>query len=477
MFDVALVGGFVVTPNEEALLDLGITDGKIAAIANPGELGEAKKTVDATGLTLVPGGIDPHVHCDLAIDHEGHDLAVSFGPDVVGTAALIGGTTMLIDFVWKDQDESIRSGIDRVRERWDSVSPIDYSFHVVLRGRLDRATVAQIPETIDAGFPSFKVFTTNVFPSAPVGGVPLMIDFGSLQEVLETTRDNGGIVAIHSEDDDIVQHMYRRLLEEDRMEYTNMHLVHNSLSEDLSFRRVIRLAGQVGNAPIYFMHVSAASGVDAIAEARRDDQPVFAETLHQYALHTRHDYEEHDGMKYHTYPSLKEHEDAARLWSGIADGSISAFATDEQSTSYQVKTQGNRVDDVVGGNAGIEPRMSLLYTEFDKRGLGLRAFVNATSTNVAKIMGMYPQKGALAVGSDADIVAFRTGLDKTITKDELHESDYTPWEGWQVTAWPAMTLLRGAVVAEEGSFVGDPTGGQLVPRSISPEVAKGRRFV
>jgi dihydropyrimidinase len=478
MFDVALVGGVAVTPNEEAPLDLGITGGKIAGIANPGELGEARETLDVSGLTLVPGGIDPHVHCDLAIDHEGHDLAVSFGPDVVGTAALIGGTTMLIDFVWRDAGETLESGIDRLRQRWDEVSPIDYSFHVVLRGQLDRDTVAQIPGTIEAGFPSFKVFTTNVFPSAPVGGVPLMIDFGSLQEVLETTRDHGGIVAVHSEDDDIVQHMYRRMAEDDRMEYTNMHLVHNSLSEDLSFRRVIRLANQVGNAPIYFMHVSAASGVDAIAEARRDDQPVFAETLHQYALHTRHDYEEHDGMKYHTYPSLKEHEDAARLWSGIAEGTISAFATDEQSTTYAVKTQGNRIDDVVGGNAGIEPRMALLYTEFvDKRALGLRAFVNATSTNIAKIMGMYPQKGALAVGSDADIVALRTGVAKTINKDELHESDYTPWEGWEVSAWPELTLLRGSVVARDGSFVGEPAGGQLVHRSISPDVSKGRRFV
>jgi len=478
MLDTALVGGFAVTANDERHVDIGITDGKIVAITDPGDLPEARETIDVKGLTLVPGGIDPHIHCDLAIDHEGHDLAVSFGPEIVGKAALIGGTTMLIDFVWKGQDEPIKDGIDRLNEHWDSVSPIDYSFHVVLRGHLDKKTVAELPGAIADGFPSFKVFTTNVFPSAPVGGVPLMIDMGSLQEVLETTREYGGMVAVHSEDDDIVQHMYRRLAEEDRMHYTNMHLVHNSLSEDISFRRVIRLANRVGNAPIYFMHVSAKSGVDAIAEARRDGQPVFGETLHQYALHTRHDYEEPDGMKYHTYPSLKEQEDADRLWSGVADGSISSFATDGQSTSYKVKTQGHRIDDVVGGNAGIEPRMSLLYTQFvDEQKLGLRAFVNATSTNVSKIMGMYPQKGIIAVGADADIVALETGLDKVITKDELHESDYTPWEGWRTTAWPRLTLLRGQVVAKDNEFVGDPTGGQLVRRAIDPAVNRGARFV
>ena len=155
----------------------------------------------------------------------------------------------------------------------------------------------------------------------------------------------------------------------------------------------------------------------------------------------------------------------------------SSVATDEQATPYKVKTQGNRIDDVVGGNTGIEPRMALLYTEFANRDLSVRAFVNATSANTAKIMGMYPQKGAIAVGSDADLVGLRTGINKTITKELLHESDYTPWEGWEVTAWPEITLLRGSVVARDGDFVGDPNGGQLVRRTVDPELKKGPRFV
>lgn len=477
MLDLALTGGTVVGPNDTSVLDVGITGGTITAITGPGALPPAKETVDVTGLVLVPGGIDPHVHCDLAIEHEGHEPAVSFGPDVVGSAALIGGTTTLIDFVWLEPGEAIEAGIERFIRRWDDVSPIDFSFHVVLRGAVGRDLLAQVPGAIEAGFPSFKVFTTNVFPSAPIGGIPLMVDFGSLKEILETTKEHGGITMLHSEDDDIVQHMYRRLRDDDRMEYTNMHEVHNTLSEDLSFRRAIRLAHQVGDAPIYFAHVSAKTGVDAMAEARAAGQPVFGETLHQYALHTFHDYREPDGMKYHTYPSLKGHEDTERLWSGIEQGVLSCFATDAQATSYAVKTQGRRVDDVVGGNTGLEPRMALLYTEMvTKRGMSLQQYVDATSANAARIHGLYPRKGVIAVGADADILGLRTGTERTITHTDLHESDYTPWEGWSVSAWPQLTLLRGRVVARDGRFVGDAKGGRLVPRAISEKIATGPRY-
>ncbi|ODU23577.1 MAG: hypothetical protein ABT15_22025 [Pseudonocardia sp. SCN 73-27] len=477
MLDLALTGGLVVGPTETSALDVGIADGRISMLTSPGGLPEARETVDVSGLTLVPGGIDPHVHCDLAIEHEGHEPAVSFGPDVVGSAALIGGTTTLIDFVWLNPGEAIPDGIERFSRRWEEVSPIDFSFHVVLRGGVGRELLAQMPGAIEAGFPSFKVFTTNVFPSAPIGGIPLMVDFGSLQEILETAAENGGITMIHSEDDDIVQHMYRRLLADDRMEYTNLHEVHNSLSEDLSFRRAIRLAHKVGDAPIYFAHVSAKTGVDAMAEARAEGRPVFGETLHQYALHTYHDYREPDGMKYHTYPSLKDHEDTERLWSGIGQGVLSCFATDAQATTYAVKTQGRRVDDVVGGNTGLEPRMALLYTEMvGKRGMTLQQYVEATSANAAKIHGLYPRKGLLAVGSDADILGLSTGVERTITHTDLHESDYTPWEGWNVTAWPQLTLLRGKVVARDGQFVGDPTGGQVVPRTIADAITTGPRY-
>lgn len=479
MLDKALVGGLVVTPTESRLLDIGIKDEKIVMLVEAGGLPESAEVIDVTGHTVVPGGIDPHVHCDLSIeDPEGGPPAVSSGPDVVSQAALIGGTTGLIDFVWKDAADTIEEAAAKVDQRWAASCASDYSFHIVLRGIVSRDTVAQIPAAISAGYPSFKVFTTNVFPHDAVGGVPLKIDFGSLKEVLEANLAHGGIASVHSEDDDLVQHMYRQLAADDRMEYTNMPEVHSSLSEDLSFRRVIRLAEQVGGSPVYFMHVSAATGVEAIAEARAKGLPVFGETLHQYALHTQQDYFEHDGMKYHTYPSLKERSDTERLWRGVAEKDISTFATDEQCTSYAIKTQGRRVDDVVGGNTGIEPRMAILYSEIvDKRGMSLQRFTEATSTNAAKIFGLHPQKGAIQLGADADLVALKTGIDRTVTAADLHESDYTPWEGWRVTAWPQLTLLRGEVVARDGVFVGDAHGGRRVIRRISDAIRSGNRYV
>jgi dihydropyrimidinase len=479
VLDRALVGGLVVTPTETTPLDIGIKDGRIVMVVEPGSLPEAADVIDVSGRTIVPGGIDPHVHCDLAIeDPDGGPPAVSAGPEVVGQAALIGGTTSLIDFVWKDESETIEKATSRVDSRWNGACASDYSFHVVLRGVISRETLAQIPAAIADGFPSFKVFTTNVFPHDAVGGVPLKIDFGSLKEVLEVNLEHGGIASVHAEDDDLVQHMYRQLAADDRMEYTNMPEVHSALSEDLSFRRVIRLAEKVGGSPVYFMHVSAATGVEAIAEARAKGLPVFGETLHQYALHTQDDYFEHDGMKYHTYPSLKEHADTSRLWRGIAEKDISTFATDEQCTSYAVKTQGRRVDDVVGGNTGIEPRMAILYSEIvDKRGMSPQRFAEVTSTNAAKIFGLYPQKGAIQVGADADLVALETGIERVITASDLHESDYTPWEGWGVTAWPRLTLLRGEVVARAGSFVGNARGGRRVVRRIAADIRGGNRYV
>lgn len=472
MLDKAIINGTVVTPTGVQSLDIGIRDGRIVALVERGALPAATEVIDASGLTVIPGGIDPHIHCDLEMGG-----ITAFGPDQVGKAALIGGTTTLVDFAWKEQDETVLEAVARTKQRWDAVSPIDFAFHVVLRGQISRDVLAQIPEAIEAGHPSYKVFTTNVFPHEPIGGQDLKIDYGSLKEVLEVLRDHRGIAMVHAEDDDLVQHNYRRHFEDGKTHYTNMHTVHTTLSEDLAFRRTIRLAAAVGDVPLYFAHVSARTGVDAIAEARAEGLPVYGETLHQYALHTHHDYAEPDGMKYHTYPSLHDHEDTERLWSGVADGSISCFGTDGQATTYEVKTQFTRIDDVTGGNAGVEPRVALLYTEMvDKRGMSLETYVDAVSSNAAKILGLYPAKGAIAVGSDADLVALRTGLTGSFTAATLHETDYTPWEGWDCTAWPAFTVLRGEVVARDNEFVGQADGGKIVPRALAPEILDARRY-
>ncbi|MGA8426635.1 MAG: amidohydrolase family protein, partial [Candidatus Dormiibacterota bacterium] len=285
---------------------------------------------------------------------------------------------------------------------------------------------------------------------------------------------HNGLLAIHAEDDDLVMHMYREYLRQGLTGFEHMSAVHSSISEELSFRRVIGLAKSVPGSVLYMMHVSAASGVAAIAEGRSQGVAVFGETLHQYALHTDADYRQPDGMKYHTYPSLKSAADTRELWQGVARGEIATFATDELCTTYAVKTAGRRIDDVTGGNTGVEPRMAMVFTEVvQRRGLGLVRFSELTSTNAAKIMGLYPQKGVIAVGSDADLALIDPEAERVISAGDLHESDYTPWEGWRVGAWPVATVLGGQVVVEGGRFIAPERRGRLLRRQLRPEVRLG----
>jgi dihydropyrimidinase len=188
-------------------------------------------------------------------------------------------------------------------------------------------------------------------------------------------------------------------------------------------------------------------------------------------MYNAEDYKRPGGQMYHTYPSLKYPEDQKRLWTATDRGAIQVIATDELCCPIRIKLQGSRIDDTTGGNSGVEPRVGLMYTQMvTERGYSEAHFVDMISTNAAKIMGLYPRKGALAVGSDADIVLMETGIRKTITAADLHETDYTPWEGHVVTAWPATTIARGRVVVDAGAFHGDLKGGAFLKRKVSDEI-------
>jgi len=311
------------------------------------------------------------------------------------------------------------------------------------------------------------MFTTDITPSRR----GRMVDFGDIWEVLKVLAQAGGIAAIHAEDNDIVMHMYEKLTREDRTGFENMAEVHNTLSEDLSFNRVIRLAANIERAALYMMHTSAKTGVDAIAAARAKGVPIYGETLHQYLMYTAEDYRRPNGQIYHTYPSLKFRADQEALWQATDHGAIQTVATDEICCPLRIKLQGRRIDDTTGGNAGVEPRLSLIYTEtVEKRGYGLSDFVGLVSANAAKIMGLYPRKGALAVGSDADIVLLDPRQRKIVRAAELHEADYTPWEGRDLAAWPSLVMLRGKIVIEGRAFKGDLKDGQFLSRKVPEEI-------
>lgn len=470
MLDLIVAGGTAVLPTGPERADIGVAEGRIAVIGGPGSLAAfgAARTVDAAGQLVIPGGIDPHVHCSWPIPLPGQAQPMLSGPpEQVSRAALHGGTTTIIDFAMWTPGERLAQAIERRRKEWAGACCCDYGFHLMLQGKIPPEILGELGEAIEDGHASVKLFTTDITPSRR----GRMVGFGDIWEVLKVTAGKGGIAVIHAEDNDIVMHMYEKLMREDRAGFENMAEVHNTLSEDLSFNRVIRLASNVPGAALYMMHTSAATGVRAIAEARAKGVPIYGETLHQYLLYRAEDYKRPGGQMFHTYPSLKFAEDQKALWEAMRGGAIQCVATDEICCPLKVKLQGRRIDDVTGGNAGIEPRLSLIYTEtVEKRGYGLAEFVGLVSSNAAKILGLYPRKGALAVGSDADIVLLDPRRRRLLAAADLHEADYTPWEGREVAAWPSMTILRGRVAVEDGAFRGDPGDGLFLPRKVPDEI-------
>jgi dihydropyrimidinase len=475
MVDLFIRGDRVVTPQGVGAYDIAIAGEKIVGVAASGSFPTPPnaRVIDATGKIVIPGGIDPHVHCKWHLPNPDGSAGLTEPPDVVSKGAVHGGTTTMIDFTRASQGANVRDAIEKREADWKDHCACDYAQHLMVEGALPVDLPGQIAEAIQAGFPTVKIFTTDITPSRR----GRMVDFGDIWEIFQVLAANQGLGVIHSEDNDIVMHMYAKLIREDRTAFENMAEVHNTLSEDISFRRVIRLAEKIKGTALYMMHVSAATGVQAIREARSRGAPIYGESLHQYMLYTSEDYKQTNGQIYHTYPSLKSPEDQAELWAGTLDGSINCVATDEICCTLAKKLQGARIDDTTGGNAGVEPRVSLMYTEMvGRRGYSLSRYVDMVSTNAAKIMGLYPRKGALAAGSDADIVVLDPADKRVITAAELHEADYTPWEGRKMEAWPCLTVLRGKVVVENGSFKGSLDDGKWQHRKIADEMFTGARL-
>jgi len=470
MLDLVIRGGRVVTPQGVGSWDVGVQDGRIAVLGAPGTLPtEAARVIDATGLIVTPGGVEPHTHLAHAIMSHPESPSITLGPEEDTRGMACGGTTTHIDFCYVRPGSDIMPVLEQRAARWKGQSHVDYAFHITLAGALPLRVFEQIPEAIQQGHPSFKVFTTNILPPHPKRAGN-RLDFGRIGFAMEKVAAHGGIMVVHGEDEDLVQFNYERFREEGRMDGTNLHLVHTKLSELLAFRRTIALAKAM-DATVYFVHTSAREGVDAIGEARSLGLPVYGETLHQYACFNAEYYKTPRGFCSHTYPSLKFPEDQKALWDGLVHGGLSTLATDEYPTSLELKLRGRTIEDVTGGNVGAEARLGIAFTEgVGKRGMTLERFADITATNAARIFGLYPRKGVIAPGSDADFALMDPAIKKTLTKDDFHVSDYSPWEGWQVTGWPAVTILRGRVIAERGKLLGSTSDGQLLLRKLDPQV-------
>ncbi len=445
MFDLIIRGGDVVTPEGVVRCDVAVTGETIAAIAAPEALSadSAKHLIDATGHIVMPGGIDPHVHLHhVWIKPDGTPL-VTAGPEQVGRAALFGGTTTFIDFAyWRDGVSALQA-IETRDKDFAGKSPCDWAYHIMLHSEPPPEFAGQLAEAIQAGYPTLKIFTTNILPSRS----GRMVDFGDIWEAFQVLAKEGGLGVIHAEDNDIVMHMYAKLIRDGRVGYEHLAEVH---------------------------HVSAGTGVAAIAEARRKGLPVYGETLHQYLLYSADDYRRPNGQIYHTYPSLKTREDQKALWQGTANDTIHCIATDELCCTLKDKTVGSRIDDTTGGNSGVEPRLGVMYTEMvERRGYSLSQYVDLVSSNAAKIMGLYPRKGAIAPKSDADITILDPTRRGKVRAADLHETDYTPWEGHDIFAWPVVTILRGKVMVQNGQYFGSLRDGQYLKRKISEKTRDG----
>ena len=468
MLDLIIRGGQVVTPWGVGDWDIAIQGEKIVAVSAPNALtDDVVRIIDAAGKVVAPGGIEPHAHIAAPIMGPGNLKTAP--PEQVSRAALFGGTTTLMDFAIQFPGIGISEAIQERTDVWRGNSYADYAHHLMLLGEVPVNILESLHEHIEDGFASVKIFTTNIRPPE-MTGEPRMVRMGHLHDLMEQIQRNNAMLMVHSEDDDMVQHMYQKLAVEERTEWWNMHLVHSNESEDVSFRRVVRVAEWTGS-PVYFVHVSAKEGIAAIGEARAKGMPIYGEALHNYCCFNAENYKEENGMKYHTYPSLKSEEDRLSLWDGIVRGGLNTMATDEYCTSWETKIQGKTIRDVTGGHNGAETRVGITYSEgVSKRGMSLQRFVDVTSANAAKIMGLYPRKGVIAPGSDADIVLIDPSIDRPLTMDDFHISDYSIWDGFPVVGWPVMTILRGTVAVENGELKATLGGGQFLRRKVDPEV-------
>lgn len=472
MLDLVLRSSQVVTPDGVAALDIGILGEAIECLGRPGSL-DGRRVIDVGDSIVAPGGIDPHVHCGQPLTplglkpqpgsvHNCVSQAFSASATEVSRAALFGGTTSLIDFAVWMQEGTLAGALERNEKKWAGLSYTDYSEHVMLLGDIPERILEELPAIVRGGNPSIKMFTTNVIAGSAGRRVP----WGAMLDVFRALAPLGATAAIHAEDEDLVMHAYDQHFASGDTHFTHLPEVHTQLSEELAIRQVLRLGAEAG-VRLYIMHVSSELGVNAIREARAAGHDVHAETLHQYALFSRENYHERHGQIFHTWPSLQEKSDNKALWEGMRDGSIETVATDGIVTTLEQKIRGSRIDDLTGGSAGIEERMTVTWSAGLERGLSLPRLAELTSTNAARLLGMYPKKGVILPGSDADLVVLEPRTRAPLRVEDLHQTDYSPWEGTEVSVWPVMTFLRGTAVIMDGELVPDAPGGLRIPRTTS----------
>ncbi|MFW9918559.1 MAG: dihydropyrimidinase [Candidatus Thorarchaeota archaeon] len=454
-FDLIVKNGNVVTAIDSSNVDIGVKDGKIAAIAASLEGSSRTEIVDADGMYVFPGGIDVHVHFQLPFSG-----TVSADDFENGTkAAACGGVTTILDFAIQQKGKGIMDAVEARRAEADSKVCIDYGLHAAITDWNDK-TQSEIKEIIDYGIPTFKMFM--IYKNEG-----WMADDGMLFQALEETLKHGGHIGVHAESVDILDMLIERYAKDKEKWGAYGHtLSRPCYTEEEAIIRAIKWAEATGG-KLYIVHMSTGEGADAVRAGKERGVNVHAETCPQYLLLDDEVFKGENGHLFATCPQIKKPHDSERLWKGLVEGDVEIIATDTCTfTTKQKAAWGGDFRKIPFGMPGVETMVPLMYTEgVGKRGLSLNQFVALVSTNPAKLFGMYPEKGAIEIGSDADILVFEPNRDVTIHASDLQTNcDWSPFEGWKLKGYPYVTISRGKVVAKEGKFVGEVGHGKFLKR-------------
>ncbi|MCX6132858.1 MAG: dihydropyrimidinase [Ignavibacteriales bacterium] len=452
---ILIIHGQVVTPQGVVASDVFIENEVISAVGQ-GLDRKAEQTIDATGKYVIPGGIDVHTHLDAPVGG-----TVSSDNFESGTrAAAFGGTTSIIDFATQSKGHTLREAYATWREKASKAS-IDYGLHMIVVD-VEEGRINEIDALVDEGVTSFKLFTA--YPGA------LMVDDATILQVMIRAGKRGALVAVHAEDESAIDHLVHKALAEGRTAPIEHALTRPASAEAEAVRRVLALA-RSADLPVYIVHVSSAQALEEISRSRKNGTRVFGETCPQYLLLTQQDLSRpnFEGAKFVLTPPLRSPADQDALWKGLGAGDIQVVSTDH--CPFMFKTQKsaglNDFTKIPNGGPGIENRLQLLYHYGVNEGrLSLKQWVDLVSVNPAKLFGLYPKKGAVEVGSDADVVIWNPNAEHIISASTHHmQVDYSMYEGITVRGNADTVISRGEIIVDRDVWLGKAGRGRYVKRS------------
>ena len=452
---ILIKNGRIITAADDYVADIFIENDKIATIGKNLDV-KADKVIDAKNKLVIPGGIDPHVHLDMP-------FMGTYSSDNYETgtrAALFGGTTMVIDFILQTQGKSLYDALKEWKGRSDGNAVGDYSFHMAVTD-FNENTKAEIKDMIEKeGITSFKTFMA--YKGA------LMIDDRQMVGLMNEVKKQGGMVTTHATNGDMIDYLVAKHKTEGKLSPLYHYISQPEITEAEASGRFADMAQYTG-VPAYVVHMTCEGALNHIRDAAKRNQKVFVETCIQYLVLDASLYDKgFESAKWVMSPPLREKKDQATLWAGINQGLVQIVATDHCPFMWEQKKMGEKdFSKIPNGHPAIEHRMELLFSEgVKKEKISLNKFVEVTSTNVAKIFGMYPQKGTIAVGSDADIVIFDPNEKHIISAKSHHMNcDYSGYEGWEVTGKCKTIILRGKVAVDDNKLLVEKGYGKFIRRN------------